>query len=120
MQKRVPTNPELVSTINFLKLKGRQTQTPLWNAVARYLSKSRRSRITLNLGEVSRHVSDGAVLVVPGKVLSAGEPARKLTIAAFKFTPETMTKVEKAGGRCIPIQKLVEEIPNGNGVRLLA
>jgi len=120
LQKRIPTNPELVSTINFLKLKGRQTQTPLWSAVARYLGKSRRSRITLNLGEVSRHVSDGAVLVVPGKVLSSGEPARMLTIAAFKFTPETMTKVEKAGGRCIPIQKLVEENPNGNGVRLLA
>lgn len=120
LQKRVPTNPELVSTINFLKLKGRQTQTPLWNAVARYLSKSRRSRIVLNLGQVSRRVSDGAMLVVPGKVLSAGEPAQKLTIAAFKFTPETMSKVQKAGGRCIPIPKLVEENPSGKGVRLLA
>ncbi len=88
--------------------------------MARYLSKSRRSRIVLNLSEVSRHVSDGAVLVVPGKVLSSGEPAQKLTIAAFKFTPEALSKVEKAGGRCIPIQKLVEENPNGKGVRLLA
>ena len=120
MQKRIPTNPELVNTINFLKMKGRQTQTPLWNAVARYLSKSRRSRIVLNLGEISRHLNDGAVLVVPGKVLSSGAIAQKLTIAAFKFTPETMSKVEKAGGRCIPIQKLVEENPSGKGVRLLA
>jgi large subunit ribosomal protein L18e len=68
---------------------------------------------------VSRHVEEGAVLVVPGKVLSSGEPAQKLTIAAFKFSPGTMVKVEKAGGRCIPIQKLVEENPNGTGVRLL-
>ncbi len=119
MQKRVPTNPELASTINYLKLKSRQSQTPLWNAVARYLAKSRRSRVTLNLGQVSRHVEDGAVLVVPGKVLSSGEPAKKLTIAAFKFTPETLAKVEKAGGRCIPIQTLVEENPSGKGVRLL-
>ena len=119
MQKRVPTNPELASTINYLKQKGRQSQTPLWNAVARYLAKSRRSRVTLNLGQVSRHVEEGAVLVVPGKVLSSGEPSRKLTIAAFKFTPETLAKVEKAGGRCIPIQRLVEENPSGKGVRLL-
>jgi large subunit ribosomal protein L18e len=120
MQKRVPTNPELASTINYLKQKGRQSQTPLWTVVARYLSKSRRSRIVLNLGQVSRHVKDGAVLVVPGKVLSSGEPAQKLTIAAFKFSPVALTKVEKAGGRCIPIQTLVEENPSGKGVRLLA
>src|SRR2546426_3559597 len=28
-----------------------------WNAVARYLSKSRRSRVVLNLGQVSRRVN---------------------------------------------------------------
>ncbi len=88
--------------------------------MARYLSKSRRSRIVLNLGQVSRHVDDGAVLVVPGKVLSSGEPAQKLTIAAFKFSPGASAKVEKAGGRCIPIQRLAEENPSGKGVRLLA
>jgi len=59
------------------------------------------------------------MVVVPGKVLSAGEPAQKLTIAAFKFTPTALAKVEKAGGRCIPIQTLVEENPSGKGVRLI-
>ncbi len=119
MQKRLPTNPELVNTISYLKRKGRQSQTPLWAAVAGYLSKSRRSRIVLNLGQVSRHAKDGDVVVVPGKVLSSGEPLAKLTIAAFKFSPGALVKVGKAGGRCIPIQRLVEENPRGTGVRLL-
>ena len=93
MQRRLPTNPELVETISYLRRKSRQTQTPIWNAVAGYLSKSRRSRVVMNLGEVSRHVKAGEVVVVPGKVLSSGEPGAKLTIAAFKFSPRALVKV---------------------------
>ena len=119
MQRRIPTNPELANTIGYLKRKGRQLQTPLWLAVANNLAKSRRSRIVLNLGQVSRHAQEGDTVVVPGKVLSSGEPIGKLTIAAFKFSPIALVKVEKAGGRCIPILRLVEENPNGNKVKLL-
>ncbi len=113
MQHRAPTNPELAGTIGFLKRKGRQTQTPLWTTVAGYLGKSRRSRIVLNLGQVSRHASEGDT------VLSSGEPTPKLTVAAFKFSPRALVKIEKAGGRCIPISRLVEENPQGTKVKLL-
>ncbi len=119
MRRRIPTNPQLVNTIDYLKRKGRQHQTPLWMATASYLAKSRRSRIVLNLGQVSRHTKEGDTIVVPGKVLGSGEPSGKLTIAAFKFSPRALVKVEKAGGRCIPIARLVEENPRGTNVKLL-
>ena len=117
--RRNPTNPELLETIGFLKRKGRQHQTPLWLTVADYLGKSRRARIVVNLGQLSRHAKDGDTIVVPGKVLGSGEPNPKLTIAAFKFSPSALVKVQKAGGRCVPIPKLVEENPRGTNVRLL-
>lgn len=98
---------------------GRQYQTPLWITVASFLSKSRRTRIALNLGQVSKHVKDGEVVAVPGKVLGSGIPKAKLTIAAFKFSPTALVKVEKAGGRCIPFSRLVEENPQGTNVRLI-
>ncbi len=119
MRRRIPTNPQLVNTIDYLKRKGRQHQTPLWMATASYLAKSRRSRIVLNLGQVSRHTKEGDTIVVPGKVLGSGEPSGKLTIAAFKFSPRALVKVEKAGGRCIAIPRLVEENPHGTNVKLL-
>ncbi len=119
MQRRLTTNPELASTIGYLKRKGRQHQTPLWMTVASYLGKSRRTRIVLNLGQVARHAKEGDVVVVPGKVLGSGEPASKLTIAAFKFSPRALVKVGKVGGRCIPIPQLVEENPQGTRVKLL-
>ena len=90
---------------------GRQYQTPLWITIASFLGKSHRTRIVLNLGQVSRHVKEGEVVAVPGKVLGSGLPKEKLTIAALK--------VEKAGGRCIPFSRLVEENPRGTNVRLL-
>ncbi len=119
MRPKKPANPVLADTIGHVRSKGRQNRSPLWLAVADYLSKSRRSRIVLNLGQVSRHVKDGDTVVVPGKVLGSGEPAPKLTIAAFKFSPSALVKVQKAGGRCIPIRQLVEENPQGTNVRLL-
>jgi len=39
----------------------------------------------MNLGQVARHVKDGEVVAVPGKVLGSGLPREKLTIAAFSF-----------------------------------
>jgi large subunit ribosomal protein L18e len=119
MKQRRPTNPELLSAIGYLMKAGRQYQTPLWISVASFLGKSRRTRIVLNLGQVSRHVKDGDVIAVPGKVLGSGIPREKLTIAAFKFSPRALVKVEKAGGRCIPFSRLVEENPQGTNVRLL-
>jgi large subunit ribosomal protein L18e len=88
-------------------------------AVASYLGKSRRTRVVLNLGQVARHVNEGDTVVVPGKVLGSGEPTSKITIAAFKFSPKALVKVAKAGGRCIPISRLVEENPQGAKVKLL-
>src|SRR5438445_12263783 len=103
MVKRGPTNPELLHTIGYLRSAGRKYQTPLWLTVAKYLAKSRRSRIVLNLGQVSRHAKDGDIVVVPGKVLGSGDPNAKVTIAAYKFSPKALVKVGKAGGRCIPL-----------------
>jgi large subunit ribosomal protein L18e len=119
MKQRRPTNPELLSAIGYLMKAGRQHQTPLWISIASFLGKSRRTRIVLNLGQVSRHAKDGDVIAVPGKVLGSGIPKEKLTIAAFKFSPSALSKVAKAGGRCIPFSRLVEENPQGTNVRLL-
>src|SRR5437879_4145994 len=120
MKQRRPTNPELISAIGYLMKAGKQYQTPLWITIASFLGKSRRTRIVLNLGQVSKNLKGGEVIAVPGKVLGSGEPKEKLTIAAFKFSPRALVKVEKAGGRCIPFSRPVEENPSGTNVRLLA
>src|SRR5947199_3850561 len=98
---------------------GTPYKTPRGTTIASFLGKSQRTRIAPNLGQVSRHVKEGEVVAVPGKVLGSGLPKEKLTIAAFKFSPRALLKVEKAGGRCIRFSRLVEENPRGTNVRLL-
>ena len=46
-------------------------------------------------------------------------PKEKLTVAAFKFSPRALVTIEKAGGRCIPFFRLIEENPQGTKVRLI-
>ena len=113
------TNPEMLNTISYLKRAGRQHQAPIWITVASFLGKSRRTRIVLNLGQVSRLANPGDVIAVPGKVLGSGIAKEKLTVAAFKFSPRALVKIEKAGGRCIPFSRLIEENPQGTKVRLV-
>lgn len=109
----------MLNTISYLKRAGRQHQAPIWLTVASFLGKSRRNRIVLNLGQVSRLAKPGDVIAVPGKVLGSGDAKEKLTVAAFKFSPKALVKIEKAGGRCIPFSRLIEENPQGTNVRLL-
>src|SRR3989442_11959956 len=90
---------------------GKQYQSPLWITIASFLGKSRRTRIVLNLGQVSKNLKGGEVIAVPHKFLGSGEPKEKLTIAAFKFSPLALVKVEKAGGRCIHFYRLAEKNP---------
>src|SRR5436190_24710 len=96
MKQRRPTNPELLSAIGYLMKAGKQYQTPLWITIASFLGKSRRTRIVLNLGQVSKNLKGGEVIAVPGKVLGSGEPKEKLTIAAFKFSPRALGENLKA------------------------
>src|SRR5947199_10570625 len=113
MKQRRPTNPELLEAIGYLMKAGRQYQTPLWITIAGFLGKSHRTRIVLNLGQVSRHVKAGEVVAVPGKVLGSGLPKEKLTIAAFKFSLRRLLKVQKALACGIGVSRLIEENPRG-------
>src|SRR5438309_10652579 len=89
----------------------KQYQTPLWITIASFLGKSRRTRIVLNLGQVSKNLKGGEVIAVPGKVLGSGEPKEKLTIAAFKFSPRALVKVEKPPGPPIPFSPPAADPP---------
>src|SRR6266568_2681682 len=89
MRDHRPTNPEMLNTISYLKRAGRQHQAPLWLTVASFLGKSRRTRIVLNLGQVSRLAKAGDVIVVPGKVLGSGIPKEKHMIAQNGRRPHT-------------------------------
>lgn len=113
------TNPQLINLIRMLKKKSREEGVKIWRDLAERLSKPRRSRIEVNLSRINRYTEEGEVVVVPGKVLGAGDLEHSVTVAAFKFSRNAKEKIEKSGGRAISIEELMLEVPRGSGVRIM-
>ncbi|MDP3765450.1 MAG: 50S ribosomal protein L18e [Nanoarchaeota archaeon] len=120
MGKRTgPTNPILQSLIQELKKKGREQSVNLWRRVAIDLEKPTRQRRVVNLSSLSRHTKENDVIVVPGKVLGAGNLEHKLTISAFQFSSGAKEKIEKVGARIVPLLELSKENPSGKNIRIM-
>jgi len=114
-----PSNPVLRGLVRQLRAHGKKHGGGIWSELAERLDCPRRTRAEVNLSHLSRHVEEGGTVVVPGKVLAAGGLTRPISIAAFKFSGAAKRKITAAGGKAITIQQLLEQNPDGKGVRLM-
>jgi len=73
----------------------------------------------VNISKIARYTEKNDTVVVPGKVLAAGELTEPVTVAALGFSSRAKEKIEEAKGRALSIDELVEENPSGSGVRIL-
>ena len=119
MKKIKTNNPELISLIRDLKKQSQENQTEIWQSLAKRLSRSKRSRIAVNLSRLNRYTKEGETVVVPGKVLGSGNPKHALTIAAFSFSDKAQSKIENSKGNCISIRDLMKKNPSGKNVKIM-
>ena len=84
--------------------------------VAKELAKPKRRWSAINLKELS-HV-DGD-LVIPGKVLSAGELNTKKRIVAWSFSEKARLKIKEAKGEAILISEEMKKNPQLNGLSMV-
>lgn len=115
----VKTDPNLVVLIDSLKAESRSSGAGIWRDIALRLEKAKANWAEVNLSKLERYASEGDIVVVPGKVLGSGALNKKLTVAAYAFSESAKMKIEAAGGRNLTIMELVEELPKGNGVKLM-
>ncbi|MEM1563782.1 MAG: 50S ribosomal protein L18e [Candidatus Bathyarchaeia archaeon] len=113
------TNPELIETIRFLKKQSRESKVKIWRSVAELLAKSRRRRIAVNVSRLNRYTEKNEIVVVPGKVLGAGEIDHPITVAAFAFSKTAQEKIKRARGKCLSIVELVKKNPKGSKVKII-
>lgn len=119
MKKVKSTNPELIELIRFLRRQGRENKAEIWRDIAERLAKSRRKRIGVNLSRLNRHTQKKEIVVVPGKVLGAGEINHPITVAAFTFSEKAENKIKTAKGKCVSIFDLVKKNPKGSNVKII-
>ncbi|MCX8186807.1 MAG: 50S ribosomal protein L18e [Sulfolobales archaeon] len=119
MRRTGPTNIMLRKLIKELKKASNKYKAPVWDYVADLLSKPSRDRVVVNLGRLNRYVSDGDVVVVPGKVLGVGSLNKKITLAVASISLSAADKVKASGSRLMHIRDLLNEDPEGKGVKVI-
>ena len=114
-----PTDENLKSLLAALKAKGHGDKSAFLLRIARDLGRSTRQRRIVNLSRINRHSKDGETVVVPGKVLAAGELSHPVTIAAWKFSEQALDKIRKSKSKAIKIPELVAGELEGKRIRVL-
>lgn len=111
-------NNNTTALVQELKKTSLEQGVGLWKRVAEDLERPTRQRRTVNLFSIERNAADGEVVVVPGKVLGEGDLTKKVTVAAFAFSDEALSKINRSG-KALTIQELVKSNPKGQKVRIL-
>ncbi|MEM0453322.1 MAG: 50S ribosomal protein L18e [Sulfolobales archaeon] len=119
MRRTGPTNITLRKLIKELKKVSNKYHAPIWSYVADILSRPTRKRVVVNLSRLNRYVNDGDVIVVPGKVLGVGSLNKKVTLAVASISFSALERVKASGSRLIHIKDLVNENPEGKGVKVI-
>jgi len=115
MKRTGPTNPIMQKMIAELK----QKDVKLWQRLARELEKPTRKRREVNLSRIQRHAKAGETVLVPGKVLAAGELTKKVNVAAWNFSAGAIVRIKAAGGKNLTISELIKLHPKGTGVKII-
>jgi large subunit ribosomal protein L18e len=119
VRKTNSTNPELLSTIRFLKKQSAENKANVWRDIAERLAKPERKRIAVNLSRLNRYTKKNDAVAVPGKVLGAGEMTHQLTVAALAFSESARQKILAANGKCITFSDLAKKNPKGSEIRII-
>jgi large subunit ribosomal protein L18e len=119
VKKTKTTNPELVELIRFLRKQSRENKANVWRDMAERLSTSRRKRIAVNISRLNRYTQKNETVVVPGKVLGAGEINHPVTVAAFAFSKKAKEKIKTAKGKCLTFFDLVKKNPKGSKAKII-
>lgn len=119
MKRNYKTNPQVLHLISDLKNQSREKGVALWRDIALRLERPLRNYAEVNLSKINRHTKEKEVVLVPGKVLGAGELNHQLTIAAVNFSASAKNKITVAGGSCLTIEELMSRNPEGSGVKII-
>ena len=115
MKKTQHTNKHLENLILELKVHASKENAPFWKAIAKELEKPVRRKRQVNISKLDSLTKDGENIVVPGKVLGAGELNHKLNLAAFQFSESAKEKLKTT----LTIKELLKKDPKGKNTRMI-
>ncbi len=113
------TDPGLLELISELKMLSRENKAPIWRDIAKRLEKPSRVWAEVNVSKLSLYINKGETVIVPGKLLGAGDIEFPVTVATLKASKQARSKIAAAGGTVLTIPQLAKANPKGSGVRIM-
>jgi large subunit ribosomal protein L18e len=111
-------NPKQQELIRELKTLAITQDVKLWKRIAAELEKPTRNKRVVNLSKLNRVTKEGDLIIVPGKVLSAGELNHNLTVSAYNFSESAKQKISK-NGKILSIKELMKQNPKAKGIKII-
>lgn len=105
--------------LTFLRKKAKENNAPIWRYIAELINRPKRRRVAVNISKINRYTKNGDWVVVPGKLLGAGQLNHKVNIAALKYSEKAYRKLRESGSTIMSIRELVEKNPKGSGVKII-
>lgn len=102
-----------------LKDASRVNEANVWREIARRLESPSKNYAEVNISKINRYALEGDTILIPGKVLGSGVIEHPVVVAALTFSSAAAEKIGQAQGRCISIEELIEQNPQGSRVKIL-
>ena len=102
-----------------LEKASKANKAPLWDALARRLSKPHRALAEVDAASLVKLVPQGFTAVVPGAVLGSGKMEYKGTVAALRFSTSARTSLAKAGAKVLTLEDLLTANPKGTNIAII-
>ncbi len=91
-----------------------------WLEVAKLLARPKRKRLVLNLKDIDKQAKEGETIVVPGKVLSAGEITKKVRIVAYEFSKAAEEKIKKVKAEIVKLEEEIQKNPEAKNIKIIS
>src|SRR5487761_1632370 len=107
------TNQIVIQMVKTLHAASKKNNAPIWERLADLALKPTRAKRTINVGQLDKFVSDNDIIIVPGKVLGAGNLSHKITLCSFSISTTGAKKITQSGGKISDITQIIKDHPTG-------
>jgi large subunit ribosomal protein L18e len=107
------------NTIWTLRRAFKKNKAPLWSSLENELLDRGTNRREVNITKLANITKNDEVIIVPGKVLGTGTIGHRLIVCAFSISEGAATKIIKSGGKVITLDDLIQNHPDGKGIRII-
>lgn len=114
-----PTSPTTKDIIINLKKASKENKVLIWADIAERLNMPRRIKPAVNVSKLDKYGNKDDFIIIPGKLLAAGEITKPMTISALKASESAVKKIEDAKGKFLNIPDFVKQNPTGKNVKII-